>query len=215
MSASRLPIALPDYQRIVRILKSVYDTSGAGGLHTATFFSIAGARILQEHYKKKSQPVAGTAQFKIDDPAQSVVSLQEPALQAPDNASQGTPFHCWVVCDGYVIDFMAPVFAASLRARGVTGPVSRKMFQKPVSAMADSPLLMQKPGDFYMLPDVGLTRKVLDAFHGDERSNDLVEICVQWFRRPPKDVGRELGVERTDGEVINMKLADLSLDGVW
>ena len=205
MSAPRLPIPLPDYQRIVRVLKAVYDTAGTHGPHAATFFSVAGARVLEQHYRKKSQPVAGTASIRVDDPAQSVVSLQAPG---------GQDYHCWVVCDGYVIDFMAPVFADALRS-GFPDRVSKKMFQKPVTAMADSPLLMQQPGDFYMLPDVALTRRVLDAFVADDAATDLVQVCTQWYRRPPKDIPRQLAVERADGGIIDMSLGELTLDGVW
>jgi hypothetical protein len=41
-----------------------------------------------------------------------------------------TAFHAWVECDGWLIDFMAPITGVALRQDGVNWPVPGRMLQK-------------------------------------------------------------------------------------
>lgn len=210
MPAARLPLAIQDYQRIFRVLKAVADGADLDSAAASTFLSVAGAHLIEKHYSKKCQPVAGSVSFKLDDAAQTVIRLLD---EGSDGDANG--YHCWIVCDGHVIDFMAPVFMEYLHAKGFAGRYSRKMFQKPIGAMVDSPLRMTRPGDFYMLPDVGLTRQVLSQVSSDERLGELVQICMHWYKRPSREMPREISTENAAGEIRTWKLADTSLDGVW
>lgn len=215
MPAAHPPIPLQDYQRIFRVLKSVLDCAGTGAVHSSTFFSVAGAQVLEKHYKKKCQPVAGAAVYKVDDAAQTAISLSGGPAQGGRGAGAEEGFHCWIVCDGWIIDFMAPLFVEQVRPANGAGRFSRKMFQKPIDAMSDSPLLMKKPGDFYMLPDVDLTRDVLERFFSDDGLKDMVQICMHWYRKPPRGIPRQLSVQTQAGTTIELTLAGPALDGVW
>lgn len=215
MPSPHPPIPVPDYQRIFRVLKTVADAVGPGHARASAFLSLAGAHLIEKHYKKKCQPVAGAASFRMDDAGQSVVSLFDQPAADGHGEGAGRGFHCWIVCEGYVIDFMAPLFVDYLRERGHAGRVSRKMFQKPIEAMVDSPLLMNKPGDFYMLPDVALTRDVFQRLAADEDCGDLVQICMQWYKKPPREMPRRISLQDAEGTVSELQLVELALDGVW
>lgn len=214
MPIARPPLPLADYQRIFRVLKTVLDGADANTAHACIFFSVAGAYLVEQIYKKKCQPVAGAAFYRLDDEAESVLSYID-QNKDHDELSSWDGFHCWIVCEGYAIDFMAPIFQESMRSIGSTGRVSRKMFQKPLAAMLDSPLLMQKPGEFYMVPNVDLTREVLERFFARNDAKDLLEVCMHWYRKPPKAMERQLSMACSDGALINMTLTDLSLIGAW
>jgi hypothetical protein len=214
MPAARPPIPLADYQRIFRVLKTVFDQADINTAHSAIFFSVAGAHLVEHFYKKRCQPVAGAAYYKLDDEAGSVLSFAD-QNKNHDNASSGTGFHCWVMCDDYIVDFMAPLFRESLQSRGVTGNCSRKMFQKPRSSMVDSRLLLRNPGDSYLLPNVDLTRQILEGFFSTTGNQDLLDVCTHWYKKPPKDMPRQLSVTDNEGAVSEMTLSDLTLVGAW
>lgn len=198
----------------MRVLKTVSEHAGTMTASSgAAFFSVAGSRIVEQFYKKKCQPVAGSAWYKFDD-VHPAVPMHGRHDTAREDGADRAALHCWAVCEGWVIDFTAPLFREAEAASGYSGAIPRRMFQKPVDAMADSPLLMSAPGDFYMLPDVARTRAMLDAMHADEGSTDLQQVCLQWFRRPPKDMPRRIEVAG-GGETTAMILSDLVLAGAW
>lgn len=213
MSVLRPPLLPADYQRLVRVLKAVHD-GAASTINTSIFFSVAGAHLIEQVYGKRCQPVAGAAFFKLDDDVQSVLSFPDKNSGRQDDSGAGD-FHCSMLCEAYIVDLMAPLFPEAMRAAGIPGRCSRKMFQKPREAMVDSPLLMQEPGDFYMLPNVDRTRTVVREFFDRPDANDLLEICAHWYRKPPLKIDQELAVAASDGSVTQMKLGNLALTGVW
>jgi len=213
MPLARPPIPLPDYQRIFRVLHSVFTGAGVNTAHRGLFFSVAGAHLIEQFYKKRCQPVAGAAFYKVDDGAEAI-SFADRA--APDDMlSSAEGFHCWTFCEGHIIDFMAPLFRESLRDSGVAASCSRKMFQKSLPSMADSPLLMQAPGDFYLLPNVELTRQILAEFISNEENKRAVSMCAHWYKKPPKDLPRQVSLQGSDGSATRLTLSDMSLTGAW
>lgn len=214
MSAACLPIPLTDYQRIFRVLKSVLDNEQMHTQLANVFFSVAGAYLVEKYYRKVCHPVAGAAFYKLDDERQTVLSFATKDEHGEFSSSEQA-FHCWIVCEGHVMDFMAPLFPESLKAFRPNGNCSRKMFQKPLSAMAESPFLMKSPGDFYMLPDVNLTKQVVQDFYNNHFASDLLNICALWYKKPPKNIERQCAVQGDNGSVVNLTLSGLSLIGSW
>lgn len=198
---------------MVRLLKSVFDASEMQGIDAGTFFNLAGATLLTRIYGKRCQPVAGAAFYKLDDEAGSVLSFHDDNDREHLSSLRG--FHCWILCDGFIVDFLAPMFREALAATGKGKTCSRKMFQKPLSKMADSRLQMRQPGDFFLLPNVELTRQVLGDFHAQDAVADLLELCLHWYRKPPAKMEPELAAQGGDGSLIRMRLDELTLAGVW
>lgn len=214
MPIVRPPISLPDYQRIFRVLKSVFDGAGVNTAHPSIFFSVAGAHLIEQFYKKRCQPVAGAAFYKVDDSAETILTFAD--REAANEALSSTKgFHCWTFCEGHIIDFMAPLFRESLQGKGVAGNCSRKMFQKSLPSMADSPLLMRAPGDFYLLPNVELTRQILEEFVSKDANTHAVKTCAHWYKKPPKGIPQHVSMQSSDDTARHMTLSDISLTGVW
>ncbi len=211
------PIPLADYQRIFRVLKSVFDgaadNTASNTLRASIFFSIAGASLIESFYKKRCQPVAGPAYYKVDDADETVLSFADHD-EIHGDAGDEHGFHCWIFCEGHIIDFMAPLFREALQARGLPGQCSRKMFQKPLSAMADSPYLLKKPGDSYLIPDLDLTKQCIQDFHARPDARDLLSVCAQWYQKPPKRIPNRVRMSRGDAE-IDLQLSGLTLTGAW
>ena len=208
------PIPFPDYQRIFRVLKTVVDAADLDAEHASKFFSVAGAIMVEQIYKRRCQPVAGTAFYQLGNANDTVLSFTDPGKDQYSSTSERN-FHCWVLCDGYVIDFMAPLFREFVRETGNARNCPRKMFQKPLGTMAESPRLMPAPGDFYMLPDVDLTRATIKEFHESNFLKGLLDVCMQWYRKPPRKIASQLMLETNEGSPVEMRLTGITLTGAW
>lgn len=210
---ARPPIPFADYQRIFRIIKTVLEGADADPAYSCIFFSVAGAILIEKIYKKKCQPIAGAALYAVDDGADTVLTFAK--REGEYFSSARDAFHCWIQCDDYIIDFMAPVFRESLQAIGFKGDCSRKMFQKSRHAMADSPNDLCRPGDFYLEPNIDLTMETLERFFSRHDTGDLVNVCHHWYKKPPKDIPHQLSMKDNHGAIMNMTLSNITIVGAW
>lgn len=206
-------IPLADYQRIFRVIHSVLDSVDANIPAAGFFFSVTAAQILKKFYKLNAYPVAGAA-FYLISPDQSG-ALSFGTLDGDKVDSNSDAFHCWVQADGYVMDFMAPVYQELLAAAGHTLMVPRLMFQKPLTSMAESPTALHVPGDFRLEPNLALTRELLQQFMNKPALNNLSQVCVDWYQKPPKALGTDLSLHGEAGEEGKIRLSKLQLSGAW
>ena len=44
---------------------------------------------------------------------------------------------------------------------------------------------------------------------------NLSQLCLEWFRKPPKAMPDDLALQGSDGEVSRIKLQATAIDGVW
>ena len=206
-------IPLSDYRRIFHVIYSVLEGVEANSPRACIFFSVAGAEILKRFYKKDACPVAGAAFYRVDDAKNTILSLAE----IHDNQATSTikAFHCWVVSQGYAIDFMAPIFEESLVSSGHKIHCPKRMFQKKLSTMSESFDSLQLEGDFFLAPNIELTEHLLTSFANKPTSSDLLKICMHWFKRPPKKIRSEQSIKDDLGKTTVIKLSDLSISGVW
>jgi len=124
-------------------------------------------------------------------------------------------FHCWVECNGYAIDFMAPVFRENLQAAGIQHPTPRRMFQRPLAEMAPSSAELSKDGSFSLFPDRERTQAMIESFEQRLESSDLANICTHWYRRPPKRIPEVLDMGSNDGRITRLTLHGPEISGVW
>jgi hypothetical protein len=206
-------IPLEDYRRISRVIASVLDAADARTHKACLFFAIAGAQILRDVYKIKAVPVGGAAFYRVNDETGFTIAFGE--LQGEQPISHEQAFHCWVIADGFAIDFMAPIFDDTVRSGGRSEKVPVRMFQKRLSDMTPTPLVMTEEGDFHLSSDLDLSAQLLDGWLARPGNGDLVEICLHWYRRPPKTIPSTLGIGSNDGEVITANLRSLVLSGAW
>jgi hypothetical protein len=206
-------IPLLDYLRIHNVIRSVLDSVDAHTAHACMFFSVAGAAILQEFYKKDATPVAGAAFLLLEEQqrnAMAFATLTQGKVQSTDSS-----FHALVLCDGYAVDFMAPTFPETCKAAGYPFIAQRRMFQKRWADMAPSHEHLDRAGDFHFAPNPELTADLLQSFFKKPAAGDLVKVCLHWYQRPPKSILSELNMQNDLGEVTRIRLQNRAVSGVW
>ncbi|MFL9877382.1 DUF2026 family protein [Herbaspirillum rhizosphaerae] len=206
-------IPLADYQRIFRVIHSVLDSVDANIPAASFFFSVTAAQILKKFYKKNAFPVAGAAFYLISEDSSGALSFG--TLDGDKIDSNSDAFHCWVQCDGYVLDLMAPVFQELLESAGHPMAVPRQMFQKDLARMVASPNALTAPGDFYLEPNLALTKELLQQFMAKPALNNLSQVCMEWYQKPPKELSTDLVMQGAEGEGTKIKLSRLQITGAW
>jgi len=121
-------------------------------------------------------------------------------------------FHAWIECDGWLIDFMAPIMGVALRQDGVDWPVPRRMLQKHLADGKNSLSEIKQVGEFFASHDHALTESLIDR--QGVQFLDLMNICMAWYRRPPKPL-KEIALADSHGPTKKLTLHAPSIDGVW
>lgn len=212
-TSSRPLLPLADYQRIFRVIHSVLDSVDANIPAASFFFSVTAAQILKKFYKLNAFPVAGAAFYLISQDDSAALSFG--VLDGERVESNSDAFHCWVQCNDVAVDFMAPVFQELLAAAGHGLPVQRYMFQKPLTRMSAAADGLQLPGDFRLEPNLALTRDLLQQFMQKTALSNLSQVCVDWYRKPPKELETDLVMQAAEGPGTSIKLSRLQITGAW
>jgi len=212
-SPHRPLLPLADYQRIFRVIHSVLDSVDANIPAASFFFSVTAAQILKKFYKMNAFPVAGAAFYQVSKDGSGALSFG--VIDGEQIDSNSDAFHCWVQCDTVALDFMAPVFQELLLAAGHPLAVPRQMFQKDVGLACASPNGLQVPGDFSLVPNLALTRDLLQQFMNKTALNNLSQVCLDWYRKPPKELDTDLVMQGADGASTRISLCRLQVTGAW
>jgi len=206
-------VPMRDYERIFRVIDAVLASEGARPEVACTYFAIAGAALLTKYYNKKATPVAGSAFFRVDDPSSTVLAMSE--IDGDEAKSSTKAFHFWVECDGYVLDFQAPLFREALTQRGSLLQLPRLMFQKPIEQMAAHFRDLRKEGEFFLVPNKALTLELYSDFSALDANRDIVEIISEWFQRPPKSIAPKIKIANQHGQIKDVPLRSISIAGAW
>jgi hypothetical protein len=210
----KLPITLPEYERVFRVVHSVSrsmdDRPGASCL----FYNVVGALLLEKMLRVKARPVIGAAFFRVDDSTATALSF---AILNDDGTCTSTEdaFHCWVETESHIVDFTAPVYREYLEKIGLSRQLPRKMFQRRKVDMASFHQDLLFEGDYYVQPNAELTKLSLENALKSPAVGDLANVCLQWFVRPPKAMKDTLSIMNDLQEVIQVRLTALSISGVW
>lgn len=208
-----LVIPFVDYQRVFRVIKSVLDGDNAKTAGACKFFSVAGAYILEKNYGIQARPLAGAAMYMVNAQERQVMHFGH--LANNSFTSDKDAYHCWVESEGTIIDFMAPIFQENMDAYGTMKlKIPRRMFQKPMSSMAESPAEFDQDGDFFMTINPQLTYEVLGELMTTPLFQDLIGLCVAWLGRRGKSVAPTFKVGSTEGPKT-FKLTDTMVEGTW
>lgn len=211
---SKFLIPLKDYERIFRVIFSVLD--GRANIDRACiFFAIAGAQILREHYNLNAVPISGAAAYAVGVDNSLVATFGE--IENNNFISTTDAFHCWIECEGYVIDFMSPVFQENLLFSGLKTAIPRRMFQRSRAAMSMFSSFSEifHEGAFCCIPSDERTVAMLKIFSDKPVNSDLANICRYWYRRPPKKIDHALDMRDDLGRVTHLKLHGPEIVGVW
>lgn len=166
--------------------------------------------ILREHYRLPATLRAGCLALMVDEPNANVVvyGRQEESAFVNDEKA----FHAWVECDGWLIDFMAPIMGIALREDGSDWDVPRYMLQKRVEHRMANLGDIQHVGEFFIEHDYALTESLIDS--QGVLSGDLMSVCLAWFRKPPKQL-KAMAMGDSHGAPKNLVIRAPSIDGVW
>lgn len=209
---ARTPVLpLPDYQRIYQVAYSVLESSGIAMTHRACiFFASAGTMILRKHYGLAATISAGCLALMVDELRANVVVYGRD--EEGEFVNDHEAFHAWVECDGWLIDFMAPIMGVALREDGRDWHVPRRMLQKRLADRRATLGAIQHEGDFFLRHDSALAAGLLDS--QSVQFGDLLNVCLTWYRRPPKAL-KDLAMADSHGPTRKLVLRAPSVDGVW
>lgn len=204
-------LPLPDYQRIYQVIHSVLDTSEIAITHRACiFFAATGMMILREHYRLPATLSVGCLALMVDQEKASVLVYGREEDGAFVNDEDA--FHAWVECDGWLIDFMAPIMGVGVREDGRDWDIPRRMLQKPLRDRKASLEEIQHVGEFFIEHDRALAESILDS--QSVQFGDLMKICLEWYRRPPRPL-RPIAMGDSHGPAKTLVVSAPSIDGVW
>lgn len=201
---------MPDYERIFRVMYSVIEED-VHSSQACIFFTLVGAAILEKKYKVKAHRVAGAA--AIAGPNGTVLTFGK--IVDNDLVSHSDAFHCWIEAGDVVVDFMAPLFTESLKACGHNIPVPRRMFQKSLREMSPSIHELRGEGAFYLKPNPDLALDLFSVFSKRYGNTDLANVCMTWFKRPPKPLRTDMSVLDSDGNRHYLRPKGPLLTGAW
>ncbi len=217
-TTQRLIIPMPDYVRIFRVMRAVIERIDADSNEASLFFSMTGAAMLRHFYKKEARVLAGAAFFLVEEKSHAVLSITKSVDGTSDKSivdSDRNNFHCWLECEGQIIDFQALVFSEALARTGSNARIPRQMFQKQKIAMSSSHASLKTVGDFYLQPNIALTNELVRAFFASSLQMDLMRGCMKWFTRPPKKISGAMSMQDGESATYEMALRDIEVVGAW
>jgi len=196
-----------DYHRIYRVINSLLINENANPASASMYFSTFGAFILEQQFKVKAKPKGGLAAFNLGGTMLLFADHREDGYVT----GAGENFHCWVEADGWAIDFMAPAFSQAAPELSLPS----KMFQRPLSAMAQSINDLGQSGDFFFQSEPDATAKRFADWHKHAMIGDLASIAATWFRKSPKQMQTAISTKNHNGETNTIPLSGNALTGAW
>jgi hypothetical protein len=204
-------LPLPDYQRIYQVAYSVLQATEIAITHRAClFFASAGAALLRKHYQLPATISTGCLALMVDEAKANVLVYGREV--DGEWICDAKAFHAWVECEGWLIDFMAPIMGISAQEDGAGFAVPRRMLQKRLEDCYPSPLDLQHAGDFFRNHDPSLGNALIDSQKA--AFTDLLHVCDVWFRRPPRQMP-PMGLGDSHGKPKMLRLQAPSIEGVW
>ena len=208
---SRPPLTLPECERLFRVIHAVIESEEADSSKACIFFGIAGAFLLsQNHRFKSARPVAGVAGYNLRTPTNLAIILG--TLENGEWSSDEDNFHCWIEVDGWIVDLTAPLFDSMAPFERKGAIVPSLMFQKPASTDFED---MNTPGAYMHLPNPELTVALMTHFAQMPAHADLIGICQQWYKPPPKKMVPSIEIGDQHGQLKEVRLSPLRLEGSW
>ena len=203
------PLPLPDFERISQAILGILVAEKGDITASCLFFGIIGESILKRHYKLNAKAVMGSASFNFNGSKGIAFATQSGKHTEPGEEH----FHCWVEVNGWFLDFSSIVFPEISASFGAPS-CPRLMFQKPIARSSPSISEIHAQGTFYCLNDEVLSRKKHAGFRAIPAYVDLIEICTDWYKKPPKTM-HPIGLGDQYGNSKPAFISKLKFSGVW
>jgi len=212
-SASYLPLSFEDYGRMSRVITAVLRAFRKDPATSCAYYAMVGTYLLEQFHQKATDLVAGGAMYVL-----TAEPMPEMLYYGPCLFEDGTPtetWHCWIECDGHVIDLMAPIFREVMNPLKGSRRLPRRMLQRSLADSAATPALVKTLGDFRLTPSEKHTE---DVFEGLARCPDIlniIRICSEWYVRAPKRIDKSITMESDKGQATAVQLPSFELVGKW
>lgn len=205
-----MKIKLKDYERIYKTINTIIVNEDGDPSVACTFFAFYGVRILREHYKIDARPAAGLCMYHLGG-NNNVLSFA--AQENNIFISNTDAFHCWVIADDWLIDFMAPAFGDADVCKSFN--VTPKMVQKPLSSMSNSPFSLTLEGEFYFEENTEVLENRKNYLSSSLAYADLADICSKWYKKPPKKMLPSIQIGDAKGNINSVSLVGNTVVGAW
>jgi len=204
-------MTLSEYNRIYQVAHGVARDVGRAE-KGCIFFNCFGAMILNKHYKIPARAVAGGFALCANDNPEVAFFGQ---INGRKVATSSDGFHVWVQTKTHIIDFMAPIYPEAFADATPKLSIPRKMFQREIATEAKFLDDLASEGDFFTLPDPGLTERLIDKFLGRAQNTDLLNVGDVWFGNRRKDQKKTFAMQDDLGKVLELSLPRTVAVGAW
>lgn len=176
------------------------------------FFACLGALVLNKHYGIPAKVVGGGFALCVDATPQVAFFGQQDGGRL---STSHRAFHMWVQTETHIIDFMAPIYAEAFADARQSLAVPRKMFQRAIETEATTPDDVVRPGDFFTLPDPGLTESLVNANLARAANTDLLRVADVWYGTRRRRQRSTLQMGDDDGDTYDLVLPRSVATGSW
>ena len=185
-------IILADYRRIYSTIHSVLVADSVSSHDASMLFSVYGAQILKRHYGIAARPVVGSAAYHLGLQAKILAfgEYQSGHLQSNDRQH-----HWWVEADGWIIDFMAPLFPVLVKRSGKEAHIKPWMMQKPMHKVKKTLSAVQNKGDFLLVKNDPLASQKMSQMVTEKAHIQRGKLALDWFVKTPKKMSSPLTVK--------------------
>ncbi len=221
----KAPLTFSEYQRMHNVVHTLAKHWTKDSGRACVFFSIVGAALMHGHYGKNAKVVCGNGAVMLDQRTELTLSWFE---HKDGFISTGAgAFHTWIVCDGWIVDLMAPNYRESMvgathfgqdgngeqRAPAFVAP--RLMLQRPLDRTDGSLEDIRRTGDCVFMPNPDLTASTIGTELNRPVLGDIVEIALAWHRPLPEKMESAFTVADDLGEITTIQLIKRDLTGAW
>ena len=195
-------ITLADYRRIYSTVHSLLIADSVNSHEASMLFSVYGAQILKRHYGIAAQPVVGSAAYHLGLQAKILAFGEYQSGHLKSNDSQ---HHWWVEADGWMIDFMAPLFPVLVKRSGKEAQIEPWMMQKPMAKAQKTLAAVQNQGDFLLVKNDSLASQKMSQMVTEKAHIQRGKLAVDWFVKAPKKMPSPLNVKFEGAQDANKK----------
>ncbi len=190
-------ITLADYRRIYSTIHSLLVADSVNSHDASMLFSVYGAQILKRHYGIAALPVVGSAAYHLGLQAK-ILAFGE--YQSGHFQSNDRQHHWWVEADGWIIDFMAPLFPVLVKRSGKEAHIEPWMMQKSMAKVKKSLASVNQQGDFLLLENNSLGSLKMSQMVTEKAHIQRGKLALDWFVKTPKKMPSPLQVTYKDGQ---------------
>ena len=195
-------ITLADYRRIYSTIHSLLIADSVNSHEASMLFSVYGAQILKRHYGIAAQPVVGSAAYHLGLQAKILAFGEYQSGHLQSNDSQ---HHWWVEADGWMIDFMAPLFPVLVKRSGKEAQIEAWMMQKPMAKAKKTLAAVQNQGDFLLIKNDSLASQKMSQMVTEKAHIQRGKLAVDWFVKAPKKMPSPLNVKFEGAQDVSKK----------